>query len=179
MAIQLHSSLVSLTALLILSLSSISLTSAQDSGTATYYTPPSTLMIAAASDEFWNDGGACGQMYQVTCLSGTNEGTPEPCLGSGSVVVKIVDHCPPGSCRGTIDLSQEAFESIADTNAGVINISYQQSYKWSKRILKVLGWWILLIVSRLVILVILFPTLYHFFSHLFILAYKIFIHIIY
>ena len=85
------------------------------------------VMIAAASDVFWNDGGACGQMYEVSCLSGTNEGTPEPCLGSGSVVVKIVDHCPPGSCRGTIDLSQQAFQSIADTDSGVINISYQLS----------------------------------------------------
>lgn len=85
------------------------------------------VMIAAASDEFWNDGGACGQMYEVSCLSGTNDGTPEPCLGSGSVLVMIVDYCPPGSCRATIDLSQEAFQSIADTDAGVINISYQQS----------------------------------------------------
>lgn len=84
-------------------------------------------MIAAASDEFWNDGGACGQVYEVSCLSGTNDGTPEPCLGSGSVLVMIVDYCPPGSCRATIDLSQEAFQSIADTDAGFINISYQQS----------------------------------------------------
>ena len=99
------------------------------------------VMIAAASDTFWNDGGACGQMYQVTCLSGTNEGTPEPCLGSGSVVVKIVDHCPPGSCRGTIDLSQEAFESIADTDAGVINISYQQCVLLSLYILNLFGLW--------------------------------------
>ena len=98
-------------------------------------------MIAAASDVFWNDGGACGQMYQVTCLSGTNEGTPEPCLGSGSAVVKIVDHCPPGSCRGTIDLSQEAFESVADTNAGVINISYQQSVLFILYILNSFGLW--------------------------------------
>ena len=82
-------------------------------------------MIAAASDAFYNDGEACGQMYQVTCLSGTNLGTPMPCLG-GSVVVKIVDHCPPESCRATIDLSQEAFASIADPASGVINISFQQ-----------------------------------------------------
>lgn len=83
-------------------------------------------MIAAASDAIWNDGAACGQYYQVNCISGTNEGTPTPCLGSGSVVVKIVDYCKPPDCRGTIDLSQEAFSSIADLNSGVINISYQQ-----------------------------------------------------
>ncbi|EOY29241.1 Barwin-related endoglucanase [Theobroma cacao] len=112
------------------------LSNAQEAGTATYYTPPYTpsacygyeeqgTMIAAASDEIWNDGGACGQMYQVTCVSGTNEGTPYPCWGSGTVEIKIVDHCPAG-CRGTIDLSQEAFASIADPDSGVINISYQQ-----------------------------------------------------
>ncbi|KAH7524256.1 hypothetical protein FEM48_Zijuj06G0100000 [Ziziphus jujuba var. spinosa] len=83
-------------------------------------------MIAAASDAIWNNGGACGQMYQVTCLSGTNSGVPFPCWGSGSVVVKIVDYCPPESCRGTIDLSQEAFASIANTDSGSINISFQQ-----------------------------------------------------
>ncbi|KAK9273012.1 hypothetical protein L1049_017819 [Liquidambar formosana] len=83
------------------------------------------VMIAAASDEFWDNGGACGKMYQVKCLSGTNQGTPFPCQGSDSVVVKIIDHCPSG-CRGTIDLSQEAFASIADSNAGVINISFHQ-----------------------------------------------------
>ncbi|XP_062099724.1 EG45-like domain containing protein [Humulus lupulus] len=108
----------------------------QETGTATFYTPPyqpsscygfeeQGVMIAAASDAIYNNGGACGQMYQVSCLSGTNLGTPMPCLG-GSVTVKIVDHCPPGSCRGTIDLSQEAFASIADPASGVINISYQQ-----------------------------------------------------
>ncbi|ESR63439.1 hypothetical protein CICLE_v10010585mg, partial [Citrus x clementina] len=98
--------------------------SAQNHGTATYYTPPyipsacygfadQGVMIAAASEAIWNGGGACGQ------------GTPNPCQGSSSVVVKIVDLCPAGSCRGTIDLSQEAFASIADTACGVINISYQ------------------------------------------------------
>ncbi|XWS72811.1 hypothetical protein CRYUN_Cryun02cG0072400 [Craigia yunnanensis] len=82
-------------------------------------------MIAAASNEIWNDGGACRQMYQITCISGTKEGTPYPCWGSGTVEVKIVDRCSTG-CRGTIDLSQEAFASIVDPDSGVINISYQQ-----------------------------------------------------
>ena len=85
------------------------------------------VMIAAASEAIFNDGEACGQFYQVTCLSGTNLGTPMPCL-DGSVVVKIVDLCPPGSCRGTIDLSQEAFASIVDLASGVINISLVVSF---------------------------------------------------
>ncbi|KAI6690540.1 hypothetical protein NL676_027368 [Syzygium grande] len=48
-----------------------------------------------------------------------------PCRRSEVVVVKVVDLCPPNSCQGTIDLSQEAFASIADPNAGDINIQYQ------------------------------------------------------
>ncbi|OVA08663.1 Expansin/pollen allergen [Macleaya cordata] len=113
------------------------LVASQSNGIATFNTPPYVpsscngyqddgVMIAAASDAIWNDGGACGSFYQVTCISGTNEGTPQPCLGTGSVVVKINDYCAPPGCRGTLDLSQEAFASIADTNAGAINILYQE-----------------------------------------------------
>ncbi|KAJ0030859.1 hypothetical protein Pint_12593 [Pistacia integerrima] len=119
-----------LSSLLILSFYSTAL--AQTSGIATFYTPPympsacygyedQGVMIAAASDAFWNGGAACGQYYQVTCVSGTNAGVPFPCQGSQSVV----DHCPPGSCRGTIDLSQEAYASVADTASGAINVYYQ------------------------------------------------------
>ncbi|KAK9210761.1 hypothetical protein WN943_000134 [Citrus x changshan-huyou] len=53
--------------------------SAQNHGTATYYTPPyipsacygfadQGVMIAAASEAIWNGGGACGQYYQVTSV---------------------------------------------------------------------------------------------------------------
>ncbi|KAG6790940.1 hypothetical protein POTOM_000047 [Populus tomentosa] len=72
-----------------------------------------------------SNGEAYGQYYRVTRVSGANEGTPFPCLDSGSVVYL----CPPDSCRGTVDLSQEAFASIADPNSGVINIFYQQVWE--------------------------------------------------
>ncbi|XP_021639606.2 EG45-like domain containing protein [Hevea brasiliensis] len=102
-------------------------------GTATYYTPPYVpsacygyenkgVMIAAASDALWNNRAACGKRYRVRCIGATNQGIPQPCK-SGSVVVTIVDYCPPG-CQGTIDLSQEAFSQIADPNAGKIRIQY-------------------------------------------------------
>ncbi|KAL6973408.1 EG45-like domain containing protein [Sarracenia purpurea var. burkii] len=104
-------------------------------GTATYYTPPyvpsscygyqdNGVMIAAASDVIWDNRAACGRMYRVTCTGPTNQGVPQPCRGQ-SVVVKIVDYCPAG-CQGTIDLSQEAFNIIADPNAGKIKIDYVQ-----------------------------------------------------
>ncbi|KAM0943108.1 putative EG45-like domain containing protein, plant [Dioscorea sansibarensis] len=105
------------------------------SGIATYYTPPYTpsscygyedkgVMIAAASDAIWDNRAACGRRYSVTCTGPTNQGVPQPCKGT-SVVVTVVDYCPPG-CQGTIDLSQEAFSIIADPDAGKINIDFTQ-----------------------------------------------------
>ncbi|WCJ40522.1 Barwin-related endoglucanase [Euphorbia peplus] len=101
-------------------------------GTATFYNHyvPSAccgskdegVMIAAASDLFWNNKGACGKRFSVKCTGSTN-GVPNPCTGK-SVLVKIVDHCP--GCGGTIDLSQEAFKTIANPIAGVIKIEYQE-----------------------------------------------------
>ncbi|PON56022.1 Expansin [Parasponia andersonii] len=103
-------------------------------GTATFYTQyvPSAcygyqnngVNIAAASNVFWKNGAACGKRYKITCLGPTNQGVPHPCTGK-TVVVKIVDYCPPG-CAGTIDLSKEAFSTIANTDAGKINIQYTQ-----------------------------------------------------
>lgn len=80
-------------------------------------------MIAAASDTLWNNGAACGNMYTVTCTGGTNAGVQQPCTGN-TVTVKIVDYCPSPGCQATIDLSQEAFSAIANTDAGKINIEY-------------------------------------------------------
>ncbi|XP_057514902.1 EG45-like domain containing protein [Actinidia eriantha] len=104
-------------------------------GTATFYNVyvPSAcygfedqgVMIAAASDALWDNGAACGRMYRVSCSGPTNEGVPEPCK-EGSVTVKVVDRCPSPGCQATIDLSQEAFSAIANTDAGKINIDYNQ-----------------------------------------------------
>ncbi|XAR66691.1 hypothetical protein NMG60_11013002 [Bertholletia excelsa] len=105
-----------------------------DQGTATFYTPPYVpsacygfqdegTMIAAASAPIYNNGAACGKMYQITCTGGTNQGVAQPCK-SGSVTVKVVDLCPSPGCQATLDLSQEAFSAIADPDAGKINIDY-------------------------------------------------------
>uniref|UniRef100_A0A1D1ZAX8 EG45-like domain containing protein n=1 Tax=Anthurium amnicola TaxID=1678845 RepID=A0A1D1ZAX8_9ARAE len=101
-------------------------------GFATFYTPPYVpsscygfqdrgVMIAAASDAIWDNRAACGRRYRVRCTGGTND-VPHPCRGR-SVDVTIVDYCPPG-CRGTIDLSREAFAIIGNPDAGRIQIDY-------------------------------------------------------
>ncbi|CAA6670523.1 unnamed protein product [Spirodela intermedia] len=90
-------------------------------GTATFYNPPYVpsacygnqnkgVMIAAASDAIWGNRAACGRKYRVTCTG---------------VVVTIVDYCPPG-CQGTIDLSRKAFSTIANLDAGKIQIRYNR-----------------------------------------------------
>ena len=81
-------------------------------------------MIAAVSADIFQNKAACGRMYRVTCVRGTNAGVPQPCKG-GSVTVKVVDLCPGCSSNG-FDLSQEAFSAIADPAEGRIIIDYEQ-----------------------------------------------------
>ncbi|KAL5773053.1 hypothetical protein ACOSP7_012672 [Xanthoceras sorbifolium] len=83
-------------------------------GIITFYTPPYVPI--------WNNGAACNKFYRVKCTGATNQGVPQLCKG-GSVVVKIVHLCHSG-CQGTIDLSKEAFSSIANPDAGKIKIEY-------------------------------------------------------
>nr|GEU46958.1 EG45-like domain containing protein [Tanacetum cinerariifolium] len=104
-------------------------------GQATFYTPPYTPsscygnqdqgnMILAANSGLFANGAACGNRYRVTCTGRTNDGVLQPCTGN-SVDVTVVDLCP-GCASNQIDLSQEAFAVIANTDAGRINIDYNQ-----------------------------------------------------
>nr|XP_018915441.1 PREDICTED: EG45-like domain containing protein [Bemisia tabaci] len=105
---------------------------AADQGFATFYTryTPSAcngfqndgVMIAAASDPIFANKAACNRRYRVKCISGTNA-VANPCR-SGSVIVKVVDRCPSPHCRGTLDLSREAFSRIANPDAGKVKIEY-------------------------------------------------------
>ncbi|KAM0008639.1 putative EG45-like domain containing protein, plant [Helianthus debilis subsp. tardiflorus] len=83
-------------------------------------------MIAAANQDLWQGGAACGKNFQVTCTGATNQGVPHPCTDTPTVTVMITDFCPPPGCKGDLDLSHEAFSTIADPRAGGIKISYQQ-----------------------------------------------------
>ncbi|KAF4368126.1 hypothetical protein G4B88_001030 [Cannabis sativa] len=95
-----------------------------DAASSCYGYTDEGVMIAAASDVIWNNREACGKQYRIECTGPTNDGVTQPCTGQ-SVVVKIVDYCPSG-CAATIDLSQEAFSVIANTDAGKIQITYTQ-----------------------------------------------------
>ncbi|KAH7860993.1 hypothetical protein Vadar_020400 [Vaccinium darrowii] len=102
-------------------------------GIGTYYNPPyvpsacygfqdNGVLVAGVSDAIWDNGAACGRMYQVTCIGAVGWG-PQDCTGV-SVVVKIVDYCP--GCPGPINLSKDAFNVIANTAAGEVQIGYQE-----------------------------------------------------
>ncbi|KAM0008647.1 putative EG45-like domain containing protein, plant [Helianthus debilis subsp. tardiflorus] len=84
------------------------------------------VMIAAANQDLWQGGAACGKYFQVTCTGATNQGIPHPCTDNPTVTVMITDFCPPPGCKGDLDLSHEAFCTIADPRAGGIKISYEE-----------------------------------------------------
>ncbi|XP_022729720.1 EG45-like domain containing protein [Durio zibethinus] len=103
-------------------------------GKAVFYLPPyfpsacynqdNGKMVAGVSDALWNNRGACGKKYSVRCIGGANK-APHPCKNGKSVVVKVVDYCKPG-CQGIINLSQDAFATIADTNAGIVQVEFHE-----------------------------------------------------
>ncbi|XP_010688162.2 EG45-like domain containing protein [Beta vulgaris subsp. vulgaris] len=76
--------------------------------------------ITGVSGALWNNRGACGRYYWVTCIGGANL-APHPCK-RGSVLVRVTDFC--ASCAGDLNLSQQAFNQIADTRAGKIRVRY-------------------------------------------------------
>ncbi|CAK9151640.1 unnamed protein product [Ilex paraguariensis] len=97
-------------------------------GIATYYTASACFgfedrgtMMAAASQDLYANGAACGRRYSVACTSGTHA-DPNLCR-NGNVTVTVVDLCPSCPLSG-LDLSLEAFSTIADPAAGKINIDY-------------------------------------------------------
>ncbi|CAI0438685.1 unnamed protein product [Linum tenue] len=76
-------------------------------------------MVAAANeDTLWDGGNACGKSYRVKCLS-EGGGAAVQCREGETVTVKIVDICA-SRCRNTIDLSREAFATIAVLDEGKI-----------------------------------------------------------
>ena len=79
-------------------------------------------MILAANSALYANGAACGTRYRVICTGTLVSGVLQPCTGK-SVDVTVVDLCP-GCASNQIDLSQEAFAVIANTDAGRINIEY-------------------------------------------------------
>lgn len=62
-----------------------------------------------------------GTYVFVKCIGSTNQ-APHPCKNT-TLLVQVVDRCATKRC-GTINLSQEAFDHIADLSSGRIQIEY-------------------------------------------------------
>jgi expansin len=96
--------------------------SAPEQGVATFYAAdgtgncsfdatPNDLNVAAIDAAEYANSAACGECVAIA--------GPK-----GNVTVRIVDQCP-GCEKGHLDLSQQAFATIADLSAGRVPITWQ------------------------------------------------------
>ncbi|KAK7840095.1 eg45-like domain containing protein [Quercus suber] len=68
------------------------------SGAATFYSPyvPSACFgiqdegyyVAGVGDELWDNGAACGLLYEVVCTGPVSQGVPQPC--TNEAVIKLI-----------------------------------------------------------------------------------------
>lgn len=99
---------------------------------------PANSMFAAAGDEIWDNGAACGRAYVVRCVS-LSRSIPGNCTDDGPIRVKIIDWArssksaaaaaaaskQAGEGGAALVLSETAFKSIAKPFADSIDIEYQ------------------------------------------------------
>ena len=95
-------------------------------GQASYYSGPAATgacglvdvtsdLFVAINEEQFTESAACGAWLRVTGPDGT-------------VVVPVVDSCPAGEPCGTspnLDLSEAAFDAVADPTLGVVDVSWE------------------------------------------------------
>nr|QDH43457.1 plant natriuretic peptide-like 2 [Venturia pyrina] len=108
-----------------------------DSGTGATYPPPyrpnkcygnredifpGTNLFAAAGQGIWDNGGACGRIYEILCNSPV-EGSDGKCTGQ-TVRVRIVEG-KLGYRAATLTLSQTA-GAVVYTGKGRFNIQYHR-----------------------------------------------------
>ncbi|XP_059461387.1 putative EG45-like domain containing protein 1 isoform X1 [Corylus avellana] len=82
--------------------------------------------FGSAGKAIWDNGEACGRLYEVQCISGPD---PTTCIPGQIIQVRIVDHALTSVSRpswddATMVLSTTAFGKISNASATFINIQY-------------------------------------------------------
>jgi expansin (peptidoglycan-binding protein) len=84
---------------------------ATGAGACSFDPSPNDLMVAAMDADEYDNAAVCGEYLRVTGPKGI-------------ITIRIVDLCP--ECKaGHLDLSQQAFASIADLPQGIVPITWQ------------------------------------------------------
>ncbi|GER36603.1 EG45-like domain containing protein [Striga asiatica] len=113
-----------------------------DIGTASLYSPPytptacygddpnqfpSNKLFAAAGEDIWDNGAACGRQYLVECISSF---LPPACHPNQTIQVRIVDRALTSVSRpldgANLVLSTTAFDAIVAGPIPLVNIQYEQ-----------------------------------------------------
>lgn len=85
---------------------------ADGTGNCSFDASPNDLLVAAMNHTDYGTAGWCGACVAVTGPKGT-------------VTVRIVDQCPE-CAKGDLDLSPQAFDTIADHAAGRVKVTWHE-----------------------------------------------------
>ena len=85
--------------------------------------------VAGVGDELWDNGAACGLLYEVVCTGPVNQGVPQPCTNE-AIVVRIVDYNPGATT--IINLSLPAFATIANLDAASVFVNLVRYVQMNK-----------------------------------------------
>ncbi|CAH9144082.1 unnamed protein product [Cuscuta epithymum] len=82
------------------------------------------ILTTALSTPLFNNGLSCGACFEVKCVGNEN------CKSGSIITVTATNFCPPGSwCSPPnqhFDLSEPAFTQLAQSQVGVVSVSYRR-----------------------------------------------------